>query len=128
MKIEHFALQVPEPIAAADWYGRQFGFEVRRGADSPVPVRFLADSAGDVMLEIYYNPNAPLPDYASMDPLVMHVAFVSNDVAADRQRLINAGARPAGDIETTPSGDEVAMLRDPWDVPIQLCRRKEPML
>jgi len=33
-----------------------------------VPVRFLADATGQVMLEIYNNPQAKAPDYASMDP------------------------------------------------------------
>lgn len=128
MKIEHVAFQVPSPAEAADWYCRHLGFRVKRGADDPLPVRFLADDTDAVMIEIYNNPAAPMPDYASMDPLLLHVALVSHDIAADRQRLIDAGAKPAGEITRTPAGDEVAMLRDPWDVPIQLCRRAEPMV
>ena len=128
MRIEHVAFQVPDPGAAADWYGEHLGFVVKRSADAPVPVRFITDDTGTAMIEIYNNPNAPMPDYASMDPLLLHVALVSHDIAGDRQRLIDAGATPVDDITRTPAGDEVAMLRDPWHVPIQLCQRAEPML
>ncbi len=127
MKIEHVAYQVPDPAAAADWYVRHFDFEIKRSADQPVPVRYVADSSGTVMIEIYNNPKAPIPDYASMDPLVLHLAFKSEDVAGDRQRLIEAGATPVGEI-TDVRGDQLAMLRDPWGVPIQLCKRAEPMV
>src|SRR6266581_4941240 len=30
MKIEHFALQVPEPVAMAEWYVKHLGFTVSR--------------------------------------------------------------------------------------------------
>ena len=128
MKIEHFALQVPDPAAAADWYVQHLGFTVKRSVDEPFPVRFLVDSAGVVMIEIYNNPAVDVPDYASIDPLHVHLAFVSDDLTTDRQRLLNAGARPADDVKTTPAGDHLAMLRDPWNVPIQLCQRAAPML
>lgn len=45
-----------------------------------------------------------------------------------RARLIAAGATPAGEIVVTPAGDELAMLRDPWGIPLQLVRRAEPMI
>jgi glyoxylase I family protein len=127
MKIEHFALQVREPAAAADWYVAQLGFTVRRAIDSPNVTRFLADSSGAVMLEIYYNPQAPLPDYRSMDPLLLHVAFVCTDVHVTVKRLTAAGATLLSGPETI-RGDELAMLRDPWGLAIQLVRRAQPML
>ena len=123
MTIEHFAFQVPDPAAAASWYVEHLGMSVARSVEEPAPTRFLADRAGRVMIEIYRNPSAPLPDYEAMDPLVMHLAFSCDDVDAERDRLVDAGARVARDAETTPHGDRVAMLRDPWGVPIQLCRR-----
>jgi len=70
MKIEHFAYQVNDAFAVADWYTKNLGFSIKRSAKSPVPVCFLADGAGDVMIEIYNNPTVNTPDYASMDPLV----------------------------------------------------------
>ncbi|ADE53473.1 VOC family protein [Coraliomargarita akajimensis] len=127
MKIEHFAYQVDDPAIMADWYCQHLGFTVKRAADSPNPVRFLADASDQVMIEIYNNSKVETPDYASMDPLLVHLAFSCDDISAATHRLVSAGARLLSDDETA-SGDRLAMLRDPWDFAIQLCQRKEPML
>ena len=112
----------------ADWYGAQLGFVVKRAGDAPFPVRFLADSSGQVMLELYNNPKLTTPDYASMDPLLLHVAFVCDDIGGTCERLVAAGATLVGGPDTAPSGDVLAMFRDPWGFAIQLCQRAEPML
>ncbi len=130
MKLEHVALNVPDPARQAEWWCAHLGARVVRSADVPVRVRFLADSAGSVLVEIYRNDDAPIPDYTSLDPLAMHVAFASDDVRADRDRLVAAGASVAIDADPTPTpgADDFVMLRDPWGVPVQLVRRAEPML
>lgn len=126
MKLEHFALQVPDPIAMADWYVKHLGCTVARVGGEPAHGRFL--TVGGVLFEIYRNPRAPVPDYGTVDPLLVHLAFTSTNLKGDRDRLIKAGARVADDIATTPAGDEIMMLRDPWNVPIQFVKRAEPML
>src|SRR4051812_23347929 len=63
---------------------------------------------------------APVLDYAAMDPLVFHIAFGTTDVRGTLQRLLAAGATSAGEVTTTPAGDEMAFLRDPWGVALQL--------
>ncbi len=128
MRIEHCAYQVPDPAAAGDWYCKNLGFTVKRGADAPVPVRFLADESGTVMLEIYNNPAASIPDYASMDPLLLHIAFVCDDVPATAVRLAEAGATLVSGPKILQNGDHLAMLRDPWGIAIQLVKRSEPMV
>ncbi len=128
MRIEHVALQVDRPGDVADWYVQHLGFTIRRSADTPVPVRFLADGSGQVMLEVYRNPSVSVPAYETMDPLLLHLAFVCADIPAERARLIQAGCRPVGEIDELPNGDAVAMLRDPWGLAIQLARRAEPMV
>ena len=80
------------------------------------------------MLEIYRNPAASVPDYRKADPLLMHVAYGSEHPAADRDRLVQAGAVVVDELMTTTSGDDIVMLRDPWGVPIQLVRRAKPMI
>jgi len=80
------------------------------------------------MLEFYNNPKAEVPDYRQIHPLVLHLAFTAADVAAARARLLAAGATPEGDIAVTSGGDEIAMLRDPWGLPLQLLRRRTPMI
>jgi len=126
MKLEHFALQVPDPVAMADWYVKHLGCTIARAGGEPSHGRFL--SVGGVLLEIYRNPKAPVPDYKSIDPLLLHLAFASQNLKADRDRLVQAGARLADDISTTPTGDELMMLRDPWDIALQFVKRAEPMI
>jgi catechol 2,3-dioxygenase-like lactoylglutathione lyase family enzyme len=128
MKIEHFALQVEDPVAMAEWYVKNLGMNVVRSGGAPANARFLADSAGHVMLEIYRNPSVKAPDYRTMDPLLVHVCFVADDVAAVQKRLLAAGACAAGDIFSTPEGDDVVILRDPWGLSIQFARRKTPLV
>jgi catechol 2,3-dioxygenase-like lactoylglutathione lyase family enzyme len=128
LKIEHFALQVADPVAMAEWYVKHLGLTIARSGGEPSHARFLADSSGSVMLEIYRNPAASVPDYRKADPLLMHVAYSSDNPAAERDRLVQAGAVVVDELTTTPSGDEIVMLRDPWGVPIQLVRRAKPMI
>jgi glyoxylase I family protein len=128
MPIEHVALNVPDPVALADWYARHLGMTVVRAVSGPPFTRFLADDAGRTVLEVYGHTAAPVPDYPAQHPLVLHVAFTSNDVAADRERLVAAGAAPDGEISRTPGGDEMTFVRDPWGVVIQLVRRAAPLM
>jgi hypothetical protein len=44
------------------------------------------------------------------------------------QRLIAAGATAEGEINTTGRGDQLAFLRDPWNIVIQLVKRGKPLL
>lgn len=128
MKIEHTAYQVDDPVGLARWYHEHLGLTVKRSqAESPFG-QFLADDGDAVMLEFYNNPKARVPDYYAIDPLVLHIAFWTEDVAATRARLIAAGATPEGDVVETPAGDQLAMLRDPWGIPIQFVRRQTPMI
>ena len=90
MKIEHIAYQVEHAGESADWYCTHLGFSIKRGSDAPVPVRFLADETGEVMLEIYNNPTVTTPDYESMDPLLLHLAFVCDEVPEMVKKLIAA--------------------------------------
>jgi len=127
MRYEHTALNVADPVAAADWYVHNLGMSIVRRAGPPTHMRFLADATGRVVLEIYNNPQAPTPDYPNTDPRSLHIAFAVNDIAGERQRLIAAGAAPFDEITKTPAGDLVVMLRDPWGMPLQLVQRVEPM-
>ena len=128
MNIEHFALQVAHPVAMADWYVKHLGFSIVRSSGEPVNARFLLARNGAAMLEIYRNPKASVPDYTAIDPLHLHIAFYSDNPAADRDRLVKAGARVVEDLTKTPGGDELVMMRDPWSTAVQLVKRSQPML
>ena len=128
MKIEHVAFNVEDPLAMGRWYVEHLGLKVkRRTVDSPY-AHFLADDGGTVMIEIYGNKSAPLPDYRSMNPSELHLAFVSKDVESDVRRLIAADETQVGEIDTAANGDHLAMLRDTWGFSIQLVKRASAMI
>lgn len=128
MKIEHVAFNVADPLAMARWYVEHLGFTVKRRVMESPWAHFLADDSGTVMLEIYGNPDFPVPDYGAMHVMSLHLAMVSHDVAADVARLQAAGATVIQEPTTAPNGDQLAMLRDPWGFAVQLCKRSEPMV
>ena len=78
------------------------------------------------MLELYNNQDAPMPDYFDIHPQTLHIAFVVEDIEGDRQRLIDAGAEPVGEISTVGT-NLLAFFRDPWGVPFQLVKRQNPL-
>ena len=80
------------------------------------------------MIEFYHNALAPVPDYRAMNPLTFHIAFFVDDVATARDRLVKAGATAQGDVNSNEEGDQLAMLRDPWGLAVQLVKRTKAML
>jgi catechol 2,3-dioxygenase-like lactoylglutathione lyase family enzyme len=117
MKFEHFALNVPDARAMSRWYVEHLGFVVvRRREDAPY-THFLADETGRLVVELYSNPSATIPDYAAGHPLVMHLALFTPDAGAVAHRLERAGAKPFSD-EKLPDGSRLMFLRDPWGVPL----------
>ncbi len=127
LSVEHVAWQVQDPQAVAAWYGKHLGFRVVRKNDDPAQTHFLADRAGRVLVEIYNNPAAAMPDYASSHPLVLHLAFETDDPAGSRDALANAGCTVFEHLRQTPAGDTLVMMRDPFGFAIQLCKREKPL-
>jgi glyoxylase I family protein len=127
MKLEHSAINVEDVHATAQWWVENLGMRIVRASDQAPYMTFLGDDAG-TMIELYSNQDVALPDYANLHPTNLHFAFfVEGDIEAERDRLVAAGATLIGDITTTPAGDKLLFFRDPWNVPLQLVKRKEPM-
>ena len=123
MRIEHIALNVPEPGPMARWYADTLDMTIVESNDEPPFGQFVADDGG-CMIELYRNDAFPIPDYANQPPAIVHLAFVSADPPEDAARLITAGATQIND-ETTADGSHILTLRDPWGLAIQLCRRTQ---
>jgi len=123
MKIEHMAFNVSDPLEMGRWYVEHLGLVVKRRMVEPPYAHFLADDSGTVMIEIYGNTDAPIPDYKTIDSRALHLAFVSIDLDADIKRLTAARATLDGEPFSTPEGDKLAMLRDPWGLAVQLVQR-----
>jgi len=127
MKIEHFALNVEDPIEMAQWYTKHLGLKIVRQLKVAPFTAFLADDSGSVMIEIYRNPSDEIPPYQKMNPLLLHLAFVSESPELDKNSLLKGGAT----LETEDyleDGSHIIMMRDPWGLAIQFCKRGKPML
>jgi glyoxylase I family protein len=62
-----------------------------------------------------------------MNPLLIHLAFVSASPDNDKNRLLEAGASLESE-QHPDDGSHLVMMRDPWGLAIQLCKRGVPML
>ena len=127
MHIEHVAFLMEDPVRAAKWYSDNLGFKIIKEMKDHPYAHFLSDDSG-MLLEIYRPSDKPLPDYRSMDPLLLHLAFIVEDPENEKKRLVEAGATTAGETIHTPSGDIIANVKDPWGFTLQLIKRKEPLL
>ncbi len=127
MKLEHFALNIKEPIAMANWYVENLGMTIVRQQEKSPFTTFLADSSGQIMIEIYNHPAASIPDYNQQHPLIVHLAFVSENPDQDSKRLSAAGAKEVSN-DLLEDGSHLIMMRDPWGLAIQLCKRGKAML
>lgn len=127
MKIEHFALNVESPIEMSEWYVNHLHFEIVKHEENPPYTTFMADESGRVMLEVYNNPSDEVPDYRNMNPLIVHLAFTSEYPERDKERLVQAGAAEISN-EILEDGSHLIMLRDPWGLAFQLCKRGLKML
>ena len=89
---------VDDIAAAKDFYGDILGLDV--GEENGMLVLHIS-GGGDVL--VY-----PKPDHEPASFTILNF--------------------PVGDVEANDVGDEVAMLRDPWGIPVQLVRRRERMI
>ena len=127
LNVEHVACNVSNPAAMAAWYVDHLGMQIVRQSTAAPYIHFLADAAGRTVLEIYSNAADPVPDYPAQHPLRFHIAFATDDPDGSRAALLAAGATAVDD-QTTADGSRLIMLRDPWGLPLQLCRRTNPLL
>jgi len=127
VKLEHAAINVPDVKAAAQWYVDNLEMRIVVAGQAAPYMTFIADSAGS-MLELYTRTDIAPPDYSAINPFNLHFAFAVEDMEATRDALVAAGATVVDAITTTPAGDQLLFLRDPWQVPIQILKRKKPMI
>jgi catechol 2,3-dioxygenase-like lactoylglutathione lyase family enzyme len=127
MQFEHFGINVPDAAAMAEWYVKNCGMKVIRAIPQANQTHFLADEKGRVMMEIYTNPKSAVPDRSAEHPLRFHFAFAVLDPAALKDKLVAAGASVFEELKMD-DGSHLIMMRDPWGVPLQLCKRAKPMV
>ncbi len=125
MRFEHVAINVPDSPTMAEWYVQHCGLRIVIQVEEFPFTRFLGDQEGRTCIEIYQNDTAEIPDYANQSHLVYHHAFAVDQMEETRDKLLTAGASFVEDINL-PNGTRLIMLRDPWGIPLQLVKRKDP--
>src|SRR4051812_45192108 len=127
LSVEHIAWNVADPASMAQWYVANLGMRILRNSTTAPHVHFLSDASGRGVIEIYNNADDAIPDYAAQHWLRFHLAFDAPDPDAARDALVAAGATFVSD-QTMSDGSRLLMLRDPWGLPVQLCKRTQPLL
>lgn len=126
--IEHMAFNVKDAPAVAKWYADNLGMKILVAGGPPEFGHFLADSSGTRLVEFYSNPKAPVLDFKAIEPASLHLAFFVKDVKATREKLLKAGGGDMGAPTHTATGNDLAFVRDPWGLVIQLVYRAKPMI
>jgi uncharacterized glyoxalase superfamily protein PhnB len=128
MRLEHLALMMEDPIAAVKWYVENLGFTILKEMDSSPYHHFIIDSSKCMIIEIFLIPDKKIINYKAVDPAIMHLGFNVQNIKETYKRMIGKGATIVNELSNNENGDSVAMLRDPWGVPIQLIKRKKSLL
>lgn len=122
MIFEHFALNVSEPQKIAQWYVKHCGLKILKQTNYSPFIHFLGDENSRVFLELYHNTKAEIPDYFTQSPLKFHLAFYDQKPVEMSNYLKQQGAVFIEEIK--PDADtHLVMMRDPWGIPLQICKR-----
>ena len=129
MEIEHFAINVKDAVALAEWYSRHLGLKIIRCNRSKSPFEsFMIDSKGNTIFEVYSDPQAEFLEYGKLNPYTFHIAFKVTDIELVIKNLVEAGASYDGKILTNSTKDKVTFIRCPWGIALQFVERNEPLV
>jgi len=124
--IEHIGLVVKDSRAMARWYVAALGFIILKSTDTPNGhVAFIKCSRTGLIFELITDRLLAPIEGALTHPLQLHIAFKSEDINKDRDRLTGLGAVFVTDCPTGDPDARVLIVKDPWGNFIQLACRKE---
>ena len=127
VRFEHLAINIDDPAAMAKWYCENLGMKIVR-TWSANDVHFVSDAGGNMMFELYNNPEGPIGNFSATPHTMTHISFATSDAEAVRDKLVAAGATQVGETVVNSDGDKVINMRDPWGLPIQFVQRTQSML
>ena len=128
LRPEHFAINLPDPVAVSNWLVENMGMQIIRQGPAPAYSTFIADENKKMMFELYNNTNYPALDFAEVSYMSIHFAFTADDLEAVKTKLLAAGATIAEDLNTSSNGTQVLVLRGPEGLPLQFIKRPVPMI
>lgn len=125
---EHLAFNLNDSREVAKWFEENLSMKIMRDGKAPTYGMFIADQDANMMLELYQNKDYPVINYDSVSHMSIHLAFMVDNMEAEKEKVLSSGGKVVEDITKTPAGDFVLMMRNPWGLPIQFVKRNEPML
>ena len=126
MIFEHFAINVPDPLAIANWYVNNVGLTIVRQQTQAPFITFLADKTGRVIMELYYRPEQTIMNFRGQHSLTFHFAMETSNAETEKNRLLQMGATFFEEQQLN-DGSHLVILRDPWGICLQICQRGSRM-
>jgi lactoylglutathione lyase len=136
-RLDHVGLTVRDPAAAADWYGRAFGYVTElalRVEAIELDLTMLIHPEHGDRLELLHRPGsapglrAADPAQAALSECFGHIAFDVADLDACFEHVVALGARPVMTPRPSPEpGVRMAFVADPEGNLVELLCRPRPI-
>ena len=111
MKLAHVGLCALDTRTLAAWYADVLGLEIASENTNEPPTLFLRSGDGS-MIEVYPADSPEvLPDNKRQG--LRHLAFQTDDIEDDRERLLAHDVEIVDDVTTHPNGAKTLFFRDP---------------
>jgi catechol 2,3-dioxygenase-like lactoylglutathione lyase family enzyme len=123
MQLNHLHIKSQDPGNSASWWAEAFGFEIVADETRPTGDRFLRCTSANG-IPVYISGTRDGETLAAARPVpafgLEHFGFHTDDLEADRARLIALGAVPDGSPERLANGKLIAFLVTPDGVRVEL--------
>jgi catechol 2,3-dioxygenase-like lactoylglutathione lyase family enzyme len=121
IRMRYLALNVPDKAASATWYQTALGLRIiKQGNDI-----FVSDAKDNFRIKFFSDPSQK-NNYADQSVDAWHLALEGDNLNYWEQRIVKAGGKFNTPARISPTGDEVADMRDPNGILIQLVHRLKP--
>jgi len=128
-KINHIHLKAPDPKKTADWYVKAFNLEIVSDEVRPSGDRFLRCRSEDGGMAVNISGARSGETLGSGDANphhgLEHFGFDSDDIRADIARLEGLGASLMEGLHSLAGGLQIAFVKAPDDVRIELIQREQ---
>jgi catechol 2,3-dioxygenase-like lactoylglutathione lyase family enzyme len=118
---KYLALNVPDKLAAAQWYHNTLGFNIIKEADDV----YVSDAGNNFRIK-FFSDASQKSNYANVSFDACHIALETDSLGYWEQKILKAG----GKYNTPPRhnliGDAVIDIRDPNGIMLQLIYRVRP--
>ena len=122
IRFKYVAFNVPDKMAAAQWYHNTLGLKViKSGSDV-----YVSDAQNNFRLKFFSDPSQK-NSYEDQSVDAWHIGLEGDSISYWEQKIIKDGGKFITPPRLNAIGDGVADMRDPWGIIIQLVYRVKPL-